>query len=166
MNGTKTGRTAIGALALGLLLAGSAAAAQEFRAGREGAPGRSLKAALATLDLTDAQKEKVRQLLESERPKYESLRQEGRAARQALRAAADAPDVDPAAVGAAFMSVRAHAKTVRAEREASKLKLEALLTPEQKGRLEGWLEAHRRMRRGPGAGMGRQGRPGPPPSAG
>ena len=50
MNGTKTGRTAIGALALGLLLAGSAAAAQGFRAGREGAPGRGLKAALATLD--------------------------------------------------------------------------------------------------------------------
>jgi Spy/CpxP family protein refolding chaperone len=166
MKGKTTGRTAIAAAALGLLLAGSAAAAQGFRAGREGAPGGGLRAALATLDLSDAQKEKVRQLLESERPKYEGLRQEGRAARQALRAAAESPNADPAAVGAAFLKVRAHAKTMKVEREASKVKIEALLTPEQRGRLEGWLEAHRQMRRGPGAGMGRQGRPGPPPSAG
>lgn len=166
MIGTKTGRTAIGALALGLLLAGSAAAAQGVRAGREGAPGRGLRAALATLDLSDTQKEKVRQLLESERPKYESLRQEGRTARQALRAASESPNVDPAAVGAAFMKVRAHAKTMKSEREASKLKIEALLTPEQRGRLEGWIEAHRQMRRGAGAGLGPQGRRGAPPSAG
>lgn len=166
MHGTKPGRTAIGALALGLLLAGSAAAAQGFREGREGAPGRGLRAALATLDLTDAQKEKVRQLFESERPKYESLRQEGRAARQALRAASESPNADPAAVGAAFLKVRTHARTMKAEREASKARLEALLTAEQRGRLEGWLEAHRGMRRGPGAGMGRPGRSGPPPPAG
>lgn len=162
MRGTNTGRTATAALALGLLLAGSAATAQGFRAGREGAPGRGLKAALATLDLTDAQKEKVRQLFEAEKPRYEALREEGRAARTALKAASDAPNADPAAVGAAFLKVRAHARAMKAERDASRQKIEALLTAEQRGRLEGWLEAHRQMRRG---GMGRAGRGGPPPAA-
>ena len=90
MTATTTRRLTTATVALGLLLAGSAAFAEGFRGGREGAPGRGIRAALATLDLTDDQKAKVRALFEAEKPKYEALRQEGRAAQQALRAAADA----------------------------------------------------------------------------
>lgn len=160
-------RLTTGAVALSLLLGGSAAlAGQGFRGGREGAPGRGLRAALATLDLTDDQKTKVKELLESERPRYEALRQEGRAKREALRTAAGAAAPDPAAVGTAFLGVQAHRKAVRAERDSSRQKLEALLTAEQRAKLEGWRDAHRQMRHGAAGPRDRGlGRPGPPPPA-
>ena len=165
---TTTRRLATGAIALSLLLAGSAAdAGQGFRGGREGAPGRGIRAALASLDLTDDQKAKVKGLLEGERPKFEALRQEGRAAREALRTATKAATPDPAAVGAAFLRVDAHRSAMRAERNVSRQKLEALLTTEQRAKLEGWTSAQRQMRRaGAGAGprAGRTGAPRPPSS--
>ncbi|MBK9373037.1 MAG: Spy/CpxP family protein refolding chaperone [Holophagales bacterium] len=165
---TTTRRLATGAMALSLLLAGSAAdAGQGFRGGREGAPGRGIRAALASLDLTDDQKAKVKELLEGERPKYETLRQEGRTAREALRTATKAATPDPATVGAAFLRVDAHRNAMRAERDASRQKLEALLTAEQRAKLEGWTSAHRQMRRaaaGAGPRAGRRGAPRAPSS--
>ncbi|MBK9089785.1 MAG: Spy/CpxP family protein refolding chaperone [Holophagales bacterium] len=158
-----TRRLAATAVGLSLFLAGSAALGQGYRGGREGAPGRGIRAALAALDLTDAQKEKVRALFESEKPKYETLRQEGRTAREALRAAASAEKPDPAAVGAAFLRVDANRKTVKAERAGSKEKLEALLTAEQKAKLEGWRAAHRQARRGAGGPPNEEGRKQGPP---
>jgi len=169
MRGRTTGRLAAGAVAASLLLAGSAAlaAGQGFRGGREGAPGRGLRAALATLDLTAEQKVKVEELFEAEKARLEALRNDGRAAREALRTAAEASNPDPAAVGSAFLKLRAHREAVKAEREASRGKLEALLTAEQRARLQGWRDAHRQMRLGPG-GRGERGlgRPGPRPPAG
>ena len=163
MTAATTRRLTTATVALGLLLAGSAAFAQGFRGGREGGSGRGIRAALATLDLTDDQKAKVRTLFETEKPKYEALRQEGRAARQALRAAADAEKADPLAVGAAYLRVDANRKTARAERTGTRQKLDALLTAEQKAKLDGWIAAHRQGRRGafgPPASAGA--RPGPP----
>jgi Spy/CpxP family protein refolding chaperone len=148
-----TRRLATTAMTLSLLFAGSAAfAGQEFRGGREGAPGRGMRAALARLDLTDAQELKVKELLKGEKPKYEALREEGRAARGALRTAARAESPDPATVGSAFLRVQAHRKTVRAEMESSRQKIEALLTPEQRAKLEGLREGRRAAR---GAAFGR-----------
>lgn len=169
MRGKTTGRLAAGAVAASLLLAGSAAlaAGQGFRGGREGAPGRGLRAALATLDLSSEQKVKVEELFEAEKARFETLRQEGRTARQALRAAAGAQSPDPATVGSAFLRLRAHREAVKAERESTRGRLEALLTAEQRARLEGWRDAHRKTRRGPGGrgerGLGRSG-PRPPAS--
>jgi Spy/CpxP family protein refolding chaperone len=147
MTRTTTRRLTTGAVALSLLLAGSAAlAGQGFRGGREGTPGRGLRAALATLELTDDQKAKAKALFEAEKPAFEALRQEGRAARETLKASSAAATPDPAAVGAAYLRVEAHRKAVRAQREASRGKLEALLTAEQRAKLEGWRAAHRQMR--------------------
>ncbi|HYN42295.1 MAG TPA: Spy/CpxP family protein refolding chaperone [Thermoanaerobaculia bacterium] len=157
-----TRRLATTAVGLGLLLAGSAALAGQGRGGREGAPGRNIRAMLATLDLTDAQEAKVKELLEGEKPKYVALREEGRTAREALRTAAKSATPDPTTVGTAFLRVDAHRKTLRAERESSRQKLEALLTPEQRAKLEGIREGRRGLR---GAGFGRgphTGRPGGP----
>jgi Spy/CpxP family protein refolding chaperone len=150
MTGTTTRRLSTASVALGLILAGSAALAQGYHGGREGAPGRGIRAALATLDLTADQKTKVRALFEAEKPKYEALRQEGKTARQALRAAVDAEKADPLTVGAAFLRVDANRKTLRAERTASLQKLQALLTAEQKAKLDGWIAANRQARRGAG----------------
>lgn len=165
MKRTTTRRLTTAAVALGLLLAGGAAfAGQGLRGGRDGAPGRGLRAAMANLDLTSEQNEKLKQLLAAERARLEPLRQEGRTLREALRASAGAPDADPAAVGTAFLKVRAHRTAMREGREASRAKLEAVLTPEQRARLAGWRDAHRQMRRGAFAPGGRgHGRPGPPP---
>jgi Spy/CpxP family protein refolding chaperone len=156
-----TRRLATTAVALSLFLAGSAAlAGQGFRGGREGAPGRKIRAMLATLDLTDAQESKVKELLESEKPKYLALREEGRTAREALRTAAKSASPDPATIGMAFLRVDSHRKTLRAERESSRQRLEALLTPEQRARLEGIREGRRSVS-GTGFGSGpRAGRPG------
>ena len=162
MNRT-TRRLATTAVALGLLLAGSAALGQGDRGERAGAPGRGLRAALATLDLTEDQKSKVKALFEAEKPKYEAIRQERRAAREALRAATEAAKVDPLAVGAAYLRVDASRKTLRAERDGSRQKLEALLTPEQRAKLEGWIAAHRQMRGGKGGPDGAASRRAGPP---
>lgn len=161
-----TRRLATTAVALSLLLAGSAAlAGQGFRGGREGAPGRNIRAMLAKLDLTDAQESKVKELLESEKPKYLALREEGRTAREALRTATKSATPDPATVGTAFLRVDAHRKTFRAERESSRQRLEALLTPEQRAKLEGIREGRQSVRnRGFGSGprAGRSGGSKPP----
>jgi Spy/CpxP family protein refolding chaperone len=167
MKRTTTKGLTTAAVGLSLLLAGSAALAGQGRGGREGAPGRGIRATLDRLDLTDAQEVKVKELFESERPKYGALRQEGRAAREALRAAAKSATPDPTTVGNAFLRVDAHRKTLRAERESSRKKLEALLTPEQRAKLEGIREGRRSVRgagfgRGPHAG--RAGGPRPPQS--
>lgn len=161
-----TRRLTTGFVALSLLLAGGAAFAQQgYRGGREGVPGRGLRAALATLDLTDDQKTKAKELLEGERTKFESLRLEGRTAREALKAAAGAAAPDPAAVGAAYLRAESAHKAMRAERDSTRDRLEALLTPEQRAKLEGWRDAHRQMRRGTlgmrDRGHGRRG-PSPP----
>ncbi len=154
MTRTTTRRLTTAAVGLGLLLAGSAALAGQGRGGREGAPGRGIRATLDRLDLTDAQEAKVKELLDSERPRYEALRQEGRTAREALRTAAKSGTPEPTAVGNAFLRVDAHRKTMRAERESSRKRIEALLTPEQRAKLEGIREGRRSVR---GAGFG----PGP-----
>lgn len=165
MNGTTTRRLAAAAVVTGLLLAGSAAlAGQGFRPGREREPGKNLRAALATLELTAGQKEQVTRHFEAERTRRAALREEGRAAREALRTAADATRPDPAAVGAAFLRLDAHRKAAKVERGAARERFEAILTAEQRAKLEGWRDAHRQMRRGPFRHGGRaDGRPGPPP---
>ena len=148
MTATTTRRHSIAALALGLLLAGGAPlAAQGFHGGRADVPGRGIRAALEALDLTADQKVKVQQLFDDEKPKLEALRQEGRTARQALRSSSEAAPPDPATVGTAFLRLQAHRKAVRAEREATREKLEAILTPEQRAMLDGWREAHRQAGR-------------------
>lgn len=162
MTRTTPRRLTITAVAVGLLLAGSTAfAGQGNRQGREGAPGRGIRAALAAIDLTPEQNVRVRELLAAERSRLEPLRLEGRALREALRASAEAPNADPSAVGAAFLRVQTHRKAARLERESSKERLESILTPEQRAKLDGWREAHRQMRReGPGGrerGPGRRG---------
>jgi len=122
-------------------------------------------AALERLDLTDAQETKVKELLKAERPKFEALREEGRAAREALRGAAKAETPDPATVGSAFLRVQAHRKALRAEMDSSRQKIEALLTPEQRAKLEGLREGRRESRGaafGRGFRGGRGGRQAPP----
>ena len=118
------------------------------------------------LDLTEAQQTSLKAIADKHREASKAKREAAMAARNAYHSAM----IDPATPVDQLKTL--HEKVSQAQfelaldRRAMMQESMAILTPEQKGRLEGWLEAHRRMRRGPGAGMGRQGRPGPPPSAG
>ena len=72
---------------------------------------------MATLDLSDAQKEKVKAIFASHKEQFQAFRTQAKANREALKAAASAENPDPAVVGAAFLKVRADGKAMKAQRE-------------------------------------------------
>ncbi|MGZ6971724.1 MAG: Spy/CpxP family protein refolding chaperone, partial [Thermoanaerobaculia bacterium] len=114
------------------------------------APGRlarGIRAAMAILDLTDAQKEQVKAIFASHKDQFQTFRAQARANRQALRDAASAENPDPAAVGAAFLKVRSDAKAAKSQLESVHAEINGVLTPDQKSRLDGWIAAHKQQRR-------------------
>lgn len=133
-----------------LLLAGALAAgaalAQPAPGQGPGPHARAIRAALATLDLTDAQKTSIKAIFESHKDEGAALRAQIKADREALKAAASAPKPDPAVVGAAFLKVRADAEEAKAKMKAVRAEIDAVLTPEQRAKLDGWIAAHRQMR--------------------
>lgn len=135
----------IGATALALALASGAALAGNL--GGRGHFGRGIRAAMATLDLSDVQKEKVKAIFTSHKEQFQAFRAQRKANREALRAAASAKHPDPAAVGAAFLKVRADGKGMKAQLEGVHAEINGVLTPEQKAKFEGWIAAHRQHRR-------------------
>ncbi len=146
----------IGASVLALALANSVALAQ--RPGGGVRFGRGIRAAMATLDLSDTQKEKVKAIFSSHKEQFQAFRSHAKANREALRAAASAENPDPAVVGAAFLKVRADGKAARAQLESVHAEINGVLTPEQKARLDGWIAAHKQRRRAAMRAFG-----GPPP---
>jgi len=108
---------------------------------------------LSVLDLSDSQKESIGQFLESEKPILRSLQAELAADLQKLRAALAATPSDPCVVGALLLEVEADKNAIRAELEKIKSTIESMLTPEQKAKFAGCLEAPRGRRAAP-AGVG------------
>jgi Spy/CpxP family protein refolding chaperone len=98
---------------------------------------------LSVLDLSDSQKESIGRFLESEKPILRSLQAELRADAEKLRAALAATPPDPCAVGAALLEVEADKSAIHAELEKIKSTIGSMLTPEQKAKYEGCLEAPR-----------------------
>lgn len=145
MNGTAGRRLATGAAVLSLVLAaGAALAGPAGRLGRAGTHGGETRGALRALDLTAEQEARLKVLLEEERGRREALRREAWDARRALRSAAESASPDPGEVGRAYLRVRSNRKAALETREASRSRLEAILTDEQKAKLEAW-----RVERGP-----------------
>jgi Spy/CpxP family protein refolding chaperone len=107
---------------------------------------REIHKALSILDLTDAQKTKVKAIFAAQRTENASFRAQVEADRAALKAAAAAENPDPAVVGAAFLKVRADGQTVGGKMKAVRAQIDAVLTPEQKAKLDGWIAAHRQQR--------------------
>ena len=145
-------------LAAGTLAAGTALA--QMGPGPEAGPGhermaRAIHQAMSILDLTDAQKTKVKAIFAAQRTENQAFRAQVEADRAALKAAAAAANPDPAVVGAAFLKVRADGQAVGAKMKAIRAQIDAVLTPEQRAKLDGWTAAHRQMR----GGMFRRGGP-------
>jgi Spy/CpxP family protein refolding chaperone len=148
---------AVRTTALALTLAGGVALGQNQGGG--GHFGRGIRAAMATLDLSDAQKDKVKAIFTSHKEQFQAFRTQAKANREALRAAASADNPDPAAVGAAFLRVRADGKAMKSPLEGVHAEINGVLTPDQKSRLDGWIAAHKQQRRAALQGFG-----GPPPA--
>ena len=132
------------AAALALALVAGPLLAVDPPAGAAAAPKGPLGAYLSCLrivDLTDVQKADVKALLEAARPKLDALHVTLKADREALRAAVGATTPDPCAIGKAFLKVGADVKAIGEELKALRTAIEALLTPEQKAKLEGCLKA-------------------------
>jgi len=134
-------------MALLFMLGVATASAGDFSRGGH-APRRSLARMLSRLDLTEAQKTEVRGILETRGSELEPLRDRLRADRRALRAAADAPSPNASAVGAAFLKVCDGRGDLRAERRKTLDSVRAVLTAEQRERLDSILQARKdRMQR-------------------
>jgi len=120
-------------------------------AGPGGGPGRqivrALRTALATLDLTDDQKAKIKAVFEAKRAGFEALRAEMRADARALHEAADAATPDPATVGAAFLKLKADRAAAKDQLEALMADVKAVLTADQRTRLDASLATLRQLGR-------------------
>lgn len=157
----------------GVLLAGSSAAAQPPGRGGWGpgmGPGRGMMGprgalglgfALGRLDLTDAQRQQIRTIVQGHRQEFQALAERRRAAQQALQAAMTAEPLDEAAIrsaSATLAEVQADAAVLRAK---IRREVFAVLTPEQQAKAKALREEartrfeqrrQRRMNR-PGAGL-------------
>jgi Spy/CpxP family protein refolding chaperone len=115
------------------------------------------------LGLDAQQKAALQQLQKQHRDEMKPSWEQGRELRRKLRAATDAEDPDPQAVGEATLALKAHRDRMKASRAEFEQKLESLLTPEQKQKLEA-LKAARSFDRG-SRGPGRHRRSVAPPTA-
>jgi periplasmic protein CpxP/Spy len=113
---------------------------------------------LSRLDLTDSQKAEVKRIMDARKATFDSLHERARADWEALDAAADAQSPNPATVGAAYLKVRANREAMRAERQALMEQIRAILTPEQRDKLDAMKQERMRRfeeRRGERDGDGR-----------
>lgn len=125
-----------------------------------------LRALVEFLDLTEAQVEEARLLLEDLAADLRPLAEEARDLRQELVALLDSENPDPAAVGALVLEIHGIRDEMKAARDDFDAAFAALLTPEQLERWEILKEARRHFRgdgrhgrhgRGPGPGPGSSG---------
>jgi Spy/CpxP family protein refolding chaperone len=159
----------IGTAILGAALGAAPVAAQP--AGQDPPPGprgHRAKALTDYLGLSAEQQEQWRALHQQHWEAMKPLREEGRALRQKVRESLEANEPD-VVVGEAVKALHAHRQQMQNEREAFEGQLRALLTEEQKAKLDAFEAARQAGGRGrPGWGHRRGGRPGrgpAPPSA-
>src|SRR5476649_84293 len=86
--------------AAALIVAGALAAGTAFAQAHPGRFARGIRAAMATLDLSDAQKDKVKAIFASHKAEGMAFRAQAQTNRDALKADASAASPDPTAVGA------------------------------------------------------------------
>jgi Spy/CpxP family protein refolding chaperone len=105
-------------------------------------PGPFLKC-LSILGLSDTQKADIKQVLETEKPVVAGLVATLKTDGAALKAALEQNPPNGCAIGTALLKVQADKTALRTEAEKIRTNVEALLTAEQKAKLEGCLQAHR-----------------------
>lgn len=119
--------------------------------GPQAGPGHPILRCLSIVNLTEDQKAQIKAILDAAGPTLKALNETLATDRQALKAAVDATPQDACAIGAALIKVQADELAIRTELETTKASIEALLTTEQKLKLEGCLQA---PKDGPGPAPG------------
>jgi Spy/CpxP family protein refolding chaperone len=124
------------AMALLFILGVTLASAQNgsYRQGKMG--GFGILRGLSKLNLTESQKNDVRQILDSRKATFQSLHDQSRANWDALRTVSESQTPDTSAVGAAFLKLRASRQALRAERESAMQEIRSHLTTEQQNQLD------------------------------
>ena len=118
------------------------------------------------LDLTDAQREQVRAIMESHRDQQKAIGDRMQAARKALRAAIEAETADEVAIRAAAAEIGAIEADAAVLQAKIRGEVFGLLTPEQvKKAKELRSGMENRMKDGRGQGRGMRQHPGPRPEA-
>ena len=153
-----TVRNFAGAVALLFTLGVAMASAQDGRHehGKRGGFGFGMMRGLSRLDLTESQKADVQRIMDSRKATFQSLHGRAQADWEALRQVSEGSNPDKAAVGAAFLKLRADREAMRAERESTMQEIRSVLTTEQKEKLD-TMKQERRERFGR---RGMQGAPG------
>ena len=129
-----------------LLLAGALAAGTALAQHAPGRFARGIRAAMAALELSDAQREKVKVIFASHKNEGMAFHAQAKANRDALKTAASAANPDAVLVGTAFLKVRADGQAAAAKMKAVRTEIDAVLTPEQRAKLDGWIAAHKQQR--------------------
>jgi Spy/CpxP family protein refolding chaperone len=96
---------------------------------------------LAKLNLSQNQKSQIDALLAAEKPALQRLAQQLKGDAAALRAAVNAAQPDATAVGNALLKVHADGKALRAELQKVRQDTQAVLSPEQRGTFDAYLDA-------------------------
>jgi Spy/CpxP family protein refolding chaperone len=142
-----------------------------FAAGAEGGgPGGGfppLRRLAFFLDLTETQVTQAQAIFDAAQAEIQPLREARRPLLEQLRAALDAAEPDPAAVGALVIDLHANREAIHGVLEGALDDFEAILTPEQLERFEVLRDArrvfgHRGRHHGPGPGGPGPGGPGTP----
>jgi Spy/CpxP family protein refolding chaperone len=107
---------------------------------------RALRGGLATLGLTDDQRTKIKAILTAKKDAGTALRQTMRTDARALHDLASAATPDPAAVGTAFLKVKANREKARTMAEGALGEIKSVLTPDQATKLDGYFAALKQLR--------------------
>ncbi len=149
---TNTRRPAAGLLVLALAVLLGAAGAASAQPAPGAGPGRrpflrALRGGLAAVNLTDDQKTKIRAIFQARRDSGAELALQMRADAKSLRDLAGAASPDPAAVGAAYLKVKANRDQARAMGQSLLAEVKGVLTPDQATKLDGYFTALKQLRR-------------------
>jgi Spy/CpxP family protein refolding chaperone len=134
-------RTCLLFSALALVAAGTAFAAAPVAVERGRDDG--LHHCLRILNLSDTQKTQIHDYLESQKPEVQVLNDTLESDREALREALDSGSTDACALGADVLTIQADREALAAKLEAVRVGVETFMTPDQKTRFEGCLDARR-----------------------
>ena len=114
---------------------------------------------MGALNLTEEQRASFKQIVEEQHQAQQPLRQQERELREQIRQQLDGGNADPTTIGQLTIQAHALGKQLHESRAALMERFEALLTPEQKARLEQLKSERGRpsLRRGkPDGGAGKE----------
>jgi Spy/CpxP family protein refolding chaperone len=150
-------RRILGSIAVALLLVSGSAYAERTRAARppqaatddttlRGPVADAITRCLAVVELTEAQRLQIRQIFMLHGPELARLGQQLAESHRAFLALAAEEGANVCDVGAAYMKVEADRKALEAAAASLRPRIEAILTHEQKLKLEGCLAGVSRPR--------------------